>query len=190
MEGTTTTGSTRLSGEADVLLYMYDLSGGLVSAFSPILTNLLPVQNSLEGVWHTAIVAFGSEYYFNGDLVHCVPRTSRWGTPTKVVYLGQATRTKVAFHQWVVDELRPLFTGKYDALAKNCNHFSDECAMFLCQGHVPEQVSELPQVAASMFSSPWGRQLLNKLISNGPGQAKQTAPEALPKADSAALGHC
>ena len=49
---------TMTSGKGyDVTLYVYDLSQGMAKQFSPAL-----VGEVIEGIWHTAIVVYGTEY--------------------------------------------------------------------------------------------------------------------------------
>lgn len=42
-----------------VELYVYDLTRGMAAVMSQIL-----IGRHLDGVWHTAIVAYGREYFF------------------------------------------------------------------------------------------------------------------------------
>ncbi|KAH8036334.1 hypothetical protein HPB51_024900 [Rhipicephalus microplus] len=49
----------RAESASEVLLYVYDLSNGMVKALSPAL-----IGKELSGLWHTGIVLRGTEYYF------------------------------------------------------------------------------------------------------------------------------
>ncbi|XP_016665000.1 desumoylating isopeptidase 1-like [Acyrthosiphon pisum] len=51
-------------GEAgeEVQLYVYDLTGGMAKTLGQSL-----LQKNIEGIWHTAIIVFGKEYFFGSN---------------------------------------------------------------------------------------------------------------------------
>lgn len=54
---------------SDVYLYVYDLSQGLASQLAHMF-----IGKHLDGIWHTAIVAFGREWFFGGSGIEdCMP---------------------------------------------------------------------------------------------------------------------
>jgi len=131
-----------MSGEHDVKLHMYDLSKGMAKALAPMLGSWLSKED-LDGVWHTGVVVFGQEYYFNGDLVHVPAGETSWGEPTKVLTLGHTGCSREDLHEFVVSELRSVFNrSSYDALRNNCNHFADRLCIYLCQRHIPHHIIE------------------------------------------------
>lgn len=115
-----------------VFLHQYDITGGGAKVMS---------LQHLEGVWHTGLVIYGREYFFNGQLVFKDPGGTSFGTPTKVCQMGHTYRRKEELHLWVVEELKPLFTrANYDLLENNCNHFTNRIAFWLTGNHLPDEV--------------------------------------------------
>lgn len=50
----------------------------------------------IEGLWHTAIVVFGNEYFFGGHgIACCMPGTTQLGPPLKQELLGLTAITQV-----------------------------------------------------------------------------------------------
>jgi len=161
------TGSAYMTGEHDVKLHMYDLSNGVAKAFAPVLGNWWSSEEC-DGVWHSAVVVFGQEYYFNGCLVHDRPGGTLFGSPTKVVTIGHTSCGKKAFHQFVVEELRPKFNkSSYDALDNNCNHFTDHVCMFLCRRHIPDLVLHQPEKLLKLPALRLMRPFLDQWLGSG-----------------------
>ncbi|XP_074363531.1 uncharacterized protein LOC141704117 [Apium graveolens] len=42
----------------------------------------------IEGIWHTGIVVYGTEYYFSGGVQQAAVGTTQYGTPVRVVDIG------------------------------------------------------------------------------------------------------
>mmetsp|Transcript_157840 Transcript_157840/g.294411 ORF Transcript_157840/g.294411 Transcript_157840/m.294411 type:complete len:365 (-) Transcript_157840:20-1114(-) len=161
------TGSSHLSGGQDVKLYLYDLTGGVAKALAPTLSSWMPTEDSKysEGLWHSAVVVFGQEYFFNGQCVHFQPGETGWGKPTKVLTIGHTSRQQKDLHQFVVDELKPIFTkDSYDVLELNCNHFSNRICEFLCGRHIPDDVLNQAQRLANLSAIHMLRPLLNAVL--------------------------
>lgn len=165
----TATGSSHMSGEQDVKLYMYDLSKGLAQMLLPMLGSWWSKDiEDFDGVWHTSVVVFGQEYYFNGDLVHVRPGDSAWGEPTKVVSIGYTPCSRKALHQFVVSQMRPLFNrSSYDALNNNCNHFCECLTMYLCDRHIPGDILQQPKKLAELPGLQLLRPFLDRCLGGG-----------------------
>jgi len=124
----------------EVLLHIYDLSNGAAEALSPWV-----VGKELKGIWHTGVVVFGKEYYYSKDTVFDVPGATSFGKPTQVLSLGYTLWKQDELHEYVVNELKPLFhRNTYDVVTNNCNHFTDRVCMYLLGRHVPEEVMLQP----------------------------------------------
>lgn len=54
-----------------VSLYIYDLTNGMASVMSQMLFG-----RHIEGIWHTAVVIYGREYFYGGQGVQSVPPVS------------------------------------------------------------------------------------------------------------------
>lgn len=64
-----------MEGESEsltVLLYIYDLTNGMASMMSQML-----LGRHIEGIWHTAAVIYGREYFYGGQGVQSVPPVSK-----------------------------------------------------------------------------------------------------------------
>lgn len=144
--------------EQEVILHMYDLSKGVASAITPWL-----FDEQLQGVWHTAVVVWGREYYFGGDIYYDYPGRTGFGNPVKVLWLGHTLRRQEELHTFIVDELKPVFSREaYDAATNNCNHFSDRLTMHLVGKHIPEEVLRQPQLVMNTAVGRALRPLLNR----------------------------
>lgn len=75
-----------MEGDSDsltVLLYIYDLTSGMASVMSQML-----LGRHIEGIWHTAVVIYGREYFYGGQGVQSVPPVSK--TPVTIDHDGQS----------------------------------------------------------------------------------------------------
>ncbi|MCL7046559.1 hypothetical protein MKW94_012582 [Papaver nudicaule] len=135
-----------------VTLNVYDLSQGLARQLS---TTFL--GRAIEGIWHTGVVVFGSEYYFGGGIQHSPVGTTPYGKPIKVVDLGVTHVPKEIFEEYL-QEISPRYTAEtYSLLKHNCNNFSNEVAQFLVGTNIPDYILELPN---DVLSSPMGAMIL------------------------------
>ena len=67
-----------------VLLYIYDLSGGMARAMSQHL-----IGRQIDGIWHTSVVCFGYEiYYGQGIFVTDGVGKTQYGQPVEVEDMG------------------------------------------------------------------------------------------------------
>lgn len=146
--------------EQEVSLHFYDLSKGLAAAAAPWLIN-----QKVEGVWHTGIVAFGREYYFGGDIYYDLPSQTGFGPPQRKIVLGRTLRQRDELHAYIVDDLKPIFCRQaYDAARNNCNHFTDRLAMFLVGKHIPEEVLKQPELVMNTNVGRVLRPFLNRWL--------------------------
>ncbi|RNF14440.1 putative endo-beta-N-acetylglucosaminidase [Trypanosoma conorhini] len=165
-----------------VRLYCYDLSGGMAASLSAVL-----IGHHLDAIWHTAIVAYGKEFYFDGGVgvVHEPPGRTRFGAPRRIEVLGETTKTEAEFQAWIQQQRRRGF-GPYDynLLSRNCNHFTQDAAQFLLQRDIPDDIRNmLPRV----LETPLGRTLLPMLqsLTTAPAAAAAAAPPPAPVRASA-----
>ncbi|GET91980.1 glycosyl hydrolase-like protein [Leishmania tarentolae] len=151
-----------------VSLYRYDLTQGMARNLAPML-----IGRELEGVWHTSIVVYGKEYYFDGG-VGIVgdpnPGHTRFGVPYRTELLGQTTKREEEFFAWTQQQHRVRFgPNHYRLLENNCNNFSDAASMYLLGCHIAQDVLEM---IPTLLSTPIGRMLrpmLEQASSGGAG---------------------
>jgi len=136
-----------------VTLYLYDLSRGLAKIYSRQLTGQL-----FEGIWHTAIVVYGTEYYYASGIQASVPGQTHHGQPMKTFDLGETFIPKDVFLEFLND-ISPRYTATtYNLFENNCNNFSNEVSQFLTGKHIPEFITNLPRDALNTPLGPIVRQ--------------------------------
>ncbi|CAI2171881.1 16086_t:CDS:2 [Funneliformis geosporum] len=135
---------------APVKLYVYDLSQGMARAFSGL------IGNQIDGIWHTSVVVYDSEWYFGKGVFSDPPGTTIYGKPLKIIDMGETEVPKEIFLEYI-EELRESYTAdKYHLLDKNCNTFSNGLCDFLIGRNIPDHITNLP---AEFLSTQMGRQL-------------------------------
>ncbi|CAM9920718.1 desumoylating isopeptidase 1 [Petromyzon marinus] len=138
----------------DVKLYVYDLSRGMARQMS------LPLLGKqLEGIWHTAVVVFGQEYFYGGGGIECCqPGGTVLGSPDSVEELGQTQVTEDIFLEYLSGLGEDAFNGeRYHLFKHNCNTFSNEVAQFLTGRPIPAHITELPD---EVLATPFGQMIL------------------------------
>lgn len=67
--------------------------------------------------------------------------------PFEIITLGKTFVPYSLFTEYLQGLKESSFTGaSYNLLRKNCNHFSDEVAQFLCGARVPKHILNLPDI--------------------------------------------
>lgn len=73
---------------SSVQVYVYDLSQGMARQLSPAL-----LGKQIDGIWHTGVVVYGTEFYFGGGICLCPTGHSPYGAPVQGMcastYLGR-----------------------------------------------------------------------------------------------------
>jgi hypothetical protein len=59
-----------------VEVHVYDLSQGMARQLSPAL-----LGKQIDGIWHTGVQVYGTEYYFGGGICQCPAEFSPYGRP-------------------------------------------------------------------------------------------------------------
>ncbi|XP_008313040.1 desumoylating isopeptidase 1 [Cynoglossus semilaevis] len=136
-----------------VKLYVYDLSRGMARQLSPLMLGKV-----LEGIWHTAIVIHGREYFFGGQGINsCPPGGTPLGEPDSIVDLGRTEVPAELFTDYLASLAESTYSGdKYNLFEHNCNSFSSELAQFLTGRKIPSYITDLP---SDILSTPFGQAL-------------------------------
>lgn len=166
-----------------VTLNVYDLSQGLARQLSPTF-----LGKTIDGIWHTGVVVYGTEYFFGGGIQRCPAGSTPYGRPVKVVDLGVTHLPREVFEDYL-QEISPRYTmEKYNLFKHNCNNFSNEVAQFLVGSTIPEYILNLPdEVLNSPMSPlimPMIQQLEATLRANAAPQAPQFSPPSYPAQSS------
>ncbi|XP_034939352.1 uncharacterized protein [Chelonus insularis] len=142
-----------------VELYVYDLTKGAAAIMSQML-----IGRHLEGIWHTAIVAYGREYFFGPSGIQSIrPGGTVLSEPQKIEKLGETFLPYSVFLEYINGLGTSKFApGTYHLLRLNCNNFSDEVSNFLVGCGIPKYILDLPE---EILKTPVG-QALAPLIEN------------------------
>jgi len=137
--------------EFEVMLYVYDTSQGMAKQLSQQF-----VGKYFEGVWHTGIVVYGQEYFFDGGGIMCdKPGQTPFGVPLKRLPLGKTSLPREFFEEFL-QQLAPRYLPEcYHVFDNNCNNFTDECCIFLVNKRIPSHITGLPE---ELLATPLGRQ--------------------------------
>ncbi|KAJ1982061.1 hypothetical protein H4R35_000454 [Dimargaris xerosporica] len=139
-----------------VLLFVYDLSGGLARTLSPQL-----VGRTIEGIWHTSVVVFGTEYYYGQGIQRALPGTTQHGAPVQQLTMGTTQIPLQWFDEFVASLAEATYTAeRYHLLDNNCNHFTNDAVQFLTGQEIPSHIRDLPR---DVLSTPLGQALLPML---------------------------
>ena len=87
-------------GSQSVELYIYDMTQGMAAMMSPLFLgkfftfigaiNILIIfatheGRQIDGIWHTAVVVFGREYFYgSGGITSCSPVSNIFSCPLKL----------------------------------------------------------------------------------------------------------
>lgn len=154
---------------SSVQLYRYDISGGMARQLSQSF-----LGRYVEAIWHTGIVVFGREYYFDGGVGIVSERAggTRFGRPLRVDTLGVTQKNAVEFERWVVHMRSTMFGPMdYNLLQRNCNHFTQEASMFLLGIGIGDDIRNMIR---DLLSTPMGsmiRPMLEQMTHSGGGAA-------------------
>ncbi|XP_049419021.1 desumoylating isopeptidase 1b [Epinephelus fuscoguttatus] len=149
-----------------VLLYIYDMSKGMARQLSPVM-----LGRQLDGIWHTAIVIHGKEFFYMGEgISNCPPSGTPLGDPDSIVDLGSTEVNAELFMEYLISLAESTYRGdKYNLFEHNCNTFSNEVAQFLTGKKIPSYITDLP---SDVLSTPFGqalRPLLDSIVINPGG---------------------
>mmetsp|Transcript_86403 Transcript_86403/g.135199 ORF Transcript_86403/g.135199 Transcript_86403/m.135199 type:complete len:442 (-) Transcript_86403:122-1447(-) len=147
--------------QAPVVLHFYDLSKGMAQSVA-----------NVEGIWHTGVVVFQSEYFYNGRVVSDTPNASDFGKANKAKDFGWTLYKQEEFHDYVCDNLTPAFTlNSYDTFSNNCNHFTNKVLEFLLgrplQKEILHQQDQLLEVPGMRMLLPAFRIMIRGLYGDG-----------------------
>lgn len=110
-----------------VELHVYDLSHGYLKRYGKELVGL-----EIPGVYHSGIVCYGVEVYFEGGIGIAAAGRTRFGTKYHTHYLGVTKKPVSEFFRWIgVRAVHVNQIHDYHPVRHNCHHFSYEAAQFL-----------------------------------------------------------
>lgn len=136
-----------------VELYIYDLTKGLASMMSRLV-----IGQHVEGIWHTAIVAYGREYFFGPSGIQSArPGGTVLGEPLKVEKIGETYLPYSLFFEYINGLGTSTFApGTYNLFKHNCNSFTNEVSNFLVGQDIPKYILDLPEeILNTTWTTSW-----------------------------------
>ncbi|ORY97266.1 PPPDE putative peptidase domain-domain-containing protein [Syncephalastrum racemosum] len=160
-----------------VKLYVYDLSQGMAKQMSMALTG-----RQIDGIWHTSVVVYGTEYFYGQGIMTAAPGTTHHGQPLQIIDMGETFLPQEVLLEYIESQQSFFTAEKYHLLDFNCNTFTNALCQFLTGQNIPDHITSLP---ADFLSTPFGQQLL-PMIENMFGQSQLRPPVSAPAAAPAA----
>ncbi|KAF7359750.1 PPPDE peptidase domain-containing protein 2 [Mycena venus] len=131
-----------------VKLYIYDLSKGKAKQLDVQLTG-----RQISGIWHTSIVVFDKEVFYDQGIHTTLPGLSHRGQPVQIEDLGETEIDQETWEEYL-EEMRDHYTAdKYHPSDFNSNSFTNDCVGFLTGGTIPAFVKDLPTATESLTAS-------------------------------------
>eukprot|EP00762_Andalucia_godoyi_P005779 ANDGO_06904.mRNA.1 DeSI-like protein At4g17486 len=167
-----------------VTLHVYDLSRGMARQLSPML-----LGKYIDGIWHTGIVVYGTEYFYGQGIQQGYPANTPFGAPHEVIELGETTKEQGEFLAYLQQLSSRFNMYTYHLLENNCNDFTRESSMFLVGRPIPAHITGLP---SEVMATPFGamiRPLIDQMFT-GAGGAPESfmQPPGTPSAAAAFSG--
>ncbi|EGW31170.1 uncharacterized protein SPAPADRAFT_63086 [Spathaspora passalidarum NRRL Y-27907] len=149
--------------EYPVKVYVYDLSHGLASLYSPMI-----LGKSIPAIYHTSVVIRNREYYLDqGIKSHSPPGSTRFGVPIEIIDMGTTSIDEDILQEFIEDlknhEDMKYHAISYDLFRNNCNHFTDVMVEFLVGKNLEDRILKLPELVLSTGNG----QLLQQIIYGG-----------------------
>ena len=149
--------NTEQTGKYKVIVYQYDLTGGLAKTMSRGL-----IGRQIEGVWHTSVNVFGKEYFYGGGICVGEPKKTPYGYPVKEIDFGYTNKTKEELQNYIKSINSKFTVNTYDVLRHNCNHFTDAALFFLVGKHLPNSILKQHE---EILNTPMG-QMIRPMLEN------------------------
>lgn len=156
---------------------VYDLSMGMAATLSG---QILGPDHSISMIPHTAIIAYGREYFFSAGIQNMDPIQFRAGRniqPVQVLSMGSTNLSRTDFENWCSSShARSLYNEtSYDLFIRNCNNFTDFALKngFGFSSGLPAWILDVPSKVAR---SPMGQMIMPMLSSMQAPFAQNNAP--------------
>eukprot|EP00916_Digyalum_oweni_P013058 GHVL01021478.1.p1 GENE.GHVL01021478.1~~GHVL01021478.1.p1 ORF type:complete len:611 (+),score=117.09 GHVL01021478.1:104-1936(+) len=136
-----------------VILHVYDLSTFISRTFGPLF-----VAKHLKHIWHTGVVVFDHEYFYQGGICVCVKGNAWPGKKrlVKSINIGYTEKSLFEIETFLLDICNDFRQENYDLFHNNCNTFSNVLVGWLCGSAVPQDILDLP---SQLLTSPTVRWL-------------------------------
>ena len=149
--------NTQQAGKYRVIVYQYDLTGGLAKNMSRSF-----IGKQIDGIWHTAVCVFGKEYFYGGGICIGEPKKTPYGYPVKELDFGYTNKTQADLTAYIKSINSQFTMSTYDVLRHNCNHFTDAALFFLVGKHLPDSILKQHE---EILNTPMG-QMVRPMLEN------------------------
>ena len=149
--------NTQQAGKYKVIVYQYDLTGGLAKNMSRSF-----IGKQIDGIWHTAVCVFGKEYFYGGGICIGEPKKTPYGYPVKELDFGYTNKTQADLSAYIKSINSQFTMSTYDVLRHNCNHFTDAALFFLVGKHLPDSILKQHE---EILNTPMG-QMVRPMLEN------------------------
>ena len=149
--------NTQQAGKYKVIVYQYDLTGGLAKNMSRSF-----IGKQIDGIWHTAVCVFGKEYFYGGGICIGEPKKTPYGYPVKELDFGYTNKTQADLTAYIKSINSQFTMSTYDVLRHNCNHFTDAALFFLVGKHLPDSILKQHE---EILNTPMG-QMVRPMLEN------------------------
>ena len=151
------TESQQATGKYKVIVYQYDLTGGLARTMSRSF-----IGKQIDGVWHTGVCVYGKEYFYGGGICIGEPKKTPYGYPVKELEFGYTNKTMEEFQSYIKSINSQFTINTYDVLKHNCNHFTDAALFYLVGKHLPNSILKQHE---EILNTPMG-QMIRPMLEN------------------------
>ena len=149
--------NTQQAGKYKVIVYQYDLTGGLAKNMSRSF-----IGKQIDGIWHTAVCVFGKEYFYGSGICIVEPKKTPYGYPVKELDFGYTNKTQADLTAYIKSINSQFTMSTYDVLRHNCNHFTDAALFFLVGKHLPDSILKQHE---EILNTPMG-QMVRPMLEN------------------------
>lgn len=142
-----------------VYLHIYELSHGILHRHSKKVTG-----KYVKGVYHSAVVCYGMEFFFEGGItVTCAGRT-RFGEKFDKVEIGHTNKPLSSFLDWAGQRSRSTYIfHSYHPTEHNCHTFTSDAISFL-MGPEASLPSYLTETIDTIVKTPVGTGVVELLV--------------------------
>ena len=124
-----------------VKLLQYDISDKATKTLARLLFG-----RPIEGIWHTAVVVFGKEWWFGGRIFRSEIYSTPFGKPVREIELQPTYLKHSELFAYLTETIADKYTAdSYDVIKCNCNHFSNDVAKYLNGTGIPQDILDMPE---------------------------------------------
>jgi len=106
-----------------------------------LLNNVL--KKEFLGIWHTSIEVYGKEFFYDNQICKVLPNCSKHKIPHTIHDMGTTEILEEEFELFLANLNEKYGLNTYDLLFNNCNHFTNDCILFLVNKSIPSYITDV-----------------------------------------------